>query len=788
MRTTDMPFALRSGTMITGYEVVRPIGAGGFGITYEGYNPITERRVAIKEFFPRGIASRDDATRIAYSQQDNEVVSWALKRFADSTNRLAKLKHPNIIEVLNYVADNGTGYMVMEHVEGQTLEDWLKARTSPPQLAELGPIFDPIFDALEYVHSNGLIHRDIAPDNVMIRADGRPVLIDFGALKLIAEHTQAHGPSPKSFGVVKANYSPPEQSDDGGVTDPRMDIYSLAATLYRALAGKPPADADRRKTDIALKGVDPYISLAKAAEVPLPAPFAATIDAALSLRPAERPASVAEFRSRLAAREETMTSEPVTAPPAVEIAPTAAVPSAVLSAPATEIPTPVASDSTFIIPPSPAAPAADERATAGYSPPPVQPYTPSAQAADPGQGYMPPGSDMPGKKRSGMSIVNIAAVVLLIIGCLAVVLHRPILNFVDRMMGMRFTMGLEEKNQPAQKQAPQKQPQQQKQEPQQQTRRDTQGERLPQQQQQQQQQPQRQQQAPSREAEALLGRANQSQRAGDNRRAIQEYSDAIRLDPSLVNAYTGRGLSYYRLGDRDRAFDDYSTAIRLEPNTRRAAVPYLNRAIVWRERGNSERAFEDIENSLRLDPKFSLAFNTRGNLHYDRREYDRALADYNQAISLDPSYASAYSNRANVHALRRDPQRAVDDYSTALRLEPRNVNALVGRGNAYFDLNDGDRAIKDYNEALRIDRGHALAYFNRARVYLARKDYVSALSDYSDAVRLDPRRAAAHQGRGFANEGLGRREEAIKDFREALRLDPSLTQSRDALRRLGVNL
>jgi len=783
------PHALPAGTVIAGYRIVRALGAGGFGITYEGESPVTGRRVAIKEFFPRGIASRDDATRIAYSKQDDEIVSWALKRFADSTNRLAKLKHPNIIEVLNYVADNGTGYMVMEHVEGQTLEDWLKGRTSPPQLAELGPIFDPIFDALEYVHSNGLIHRDIAPDNIMIRGDGRPVLIDFGALKLIAEHTQAHGPSPKSFGVVKANYSPPEQSDDSGVTDPRMDVYSLAATIYRALAGKPPADADRRKTDIALKGVDPYIPLATAAEVAVPAQFATTIDAALSLRPIERPSSVSEFRSRLAAREEAAVSDPVTAAiaPAAEIAPTAAISPVTSSAPATEIPAPVPSDATFAIPASPAAPAPDERTSASYTPPPVQPYDASARPADQGQAYMPPGSDMPGKKRSGMSIVNIAAVVLLIVGCLAVVLHRPILNFVDRMMGMRFTMGLEEQNQPAQKQAPQKQqPQQQNQQPQQQqqTRRDTQGERLPQQQ----QQTQRQQQPPSRDAEALLTRANQSQRTGDNRRAIEEYSDAIRLDPSLVNAYTGRGLSYYRLGDGDRAFDDYSTAIRLEPNTRRAAVPYLNRAIVWRERLNNDRAFEDIENSLRLDPKFSLAYNTRGNLHYDRREYDRALADYNQAISLDPSYASAYSNRANVHALRRDPQRALDDYSTALRLEPRNVNALVGRGNAYFDLNDGERAIKDYNEALRIDRRHALAYFNRARVYLARKDYVSALSDYSDAVRLDPRRATAHQGRGFANEGLGRREEAIKDFREALRLDPNLTQSREALRRLGVNL
>ncbi|MCW5675567.1 MAG: tetratricopeptide repeat protein [Xanthobacteraceae bacterium] len=754
MRTTDMPFALRAGTMITGYEVVRPIGAGGFGITYEGYNPITERRVAIKEFFPRGIASRDDATRIAYSKQDDEIVSWALKRFADSTNRLAKLKHPNIIEVLNYVADNGTGYMVMEHVEGQTLEDWLRARKTPPQLSELGPIFDPIFDALEYVHSNGLIHRDIAPDNIMIRADGRPVLIDFGALKIIAEHTRAHGPSPKSFGVVKANYSPPEQSDDGGGVDPRMDVYSLAATIYRAVAGKPPVDADKRKTDTALKGEDSYIPLAKAAQMTVPPEFTAAIDAALSLRPKERPATIAELRARLAARS--TETEPATAviPPVTPMDATIAIPPAALAQEPVAVSAP---------------------AGAAYTGPEAKPYTPSSATPDPGQSYSPPGNETPTVRRSGMSVANWIAVVLVLLGALAVLLHRPIINLVDRMSGFRFTMGQEEQQQPQQKQLP-------KQQQQQQPRRDAEDDRRPQRQQQQQQQ----QQTPSNDATALLNRANDLQRNGDNRQAVQVYSDAIRLDPTLVNAYTGRGLSYYRLGDGDRAFDDYSVAIRLEPNTQRASIPYLNRAIVWRERLNIDRAFDDINNALRLDPKFALAFNTRANLYYDRRDYDKAIADYNQAISLDPTYATAYANRANAWLGKNQPQRALEDFSVALRLDPKNVNALVGRGNAYDDLKDGDRAIKDYTEALRYDRNHVNAYINRGRIYLARKDFISALSDYSDAVRLDPRRALAHQGRGLANEGLGRREEAIKDLREALRIDSSLTRSREALQRLGV--
>jgi tetratricopeptide (TPR) repeat protein len=749
-----MPFALRAGTMITGYEIVRAIGAGGFGITYEGFNPITERRVAIKEFFPRGIASRDDATRIAYSKQDNDIVSWALKRFAESTNRLAKLSHPNIVEVLNYVADNGTGYMVMEHVEGQTLEDWLRAKKTPPQLQELGPIFDPIFDAIEYVHAKGLIHRDIAPDNIMIRKDDhRPVLIDFGALKIIEEHTRAHGTAPKSFGVAKMNYSPPEQTEDGAQVDPRVDIYSLAATIYRALAGKPPIDADKRKTDIALRGQDSYVSMATASQVPLPPAFSATIDAAMSLRPNGRPATVAEFRAKLAARDAppatapTVASKPET--PTVAIAPQAAQTNY-----SSETPTAIQS---------------------ALSTPPASTYTPN-QGADPGQsiGYVPPGGETPTVRKTGMGFVGIAAVIVVILLALGVLLHRPVLTLIDRMASTKIA-DEDPRSQQTQKQTPPQKQQQREQPQQQQTQKQT-----PQQQQQQQQAP------TSNEAQAALQRANRLQQSGDHRQAITEYTDAIRADPTLATAYTGRGLSYYRLGDRDRAFEDYSVAIRLEPQQKRTSIPYLNRAIVQRERGNIDPAFDDINASIRLDPKLALAYNTRANLWYDRKDYDRALADYNEALSLDPAYATGYTNRGNAYYAKRDWQRALEDYSNAVRLDPNNVSARVGRGNAYNELGDAERAIKEYSEAIRINRSYGLAYFNRGRIYLNRKDYISALSDYSDAVRLDPKRAAAHQGRGLANEGLGRRDEAIKDFRQALQLDSSLQRSRDALQRLGA--
>ena len=295
---THEPNALKAGTDIAGYEIVRALGAGGFGITYEAASPFTGKRVAIKEFFPRGIASREGNTRIVYAERDAEVVRWALKRFETSTLDQCSLKHPNIVDVIHYVKANGTGYMIMEYVEGNTLDAWLREREFPPSPQELRPLTEPVFAALVYLHAQNMIHRDIAPDNIMIRADGRPVIIDFGAIKLIEQATQIRSRSEKSFMVAKQFYSPPEQMEPDGELDERADIYSLGAVLYRAFAGRPPSNADDRMQKLAFGKPDPFVPLAELAPE-LPPAFAGTIDAALSFNAEHRPASVLEFFASL---------------------------------------------------------------------------------------------------------------------------------------------------------------------------------------------------------------------------------------------------------------------------------------------------------------------------------------------------------------------------------------------------------------------------------------------------------------------------------------------------------
>ena len=292
------PHALQAGTVIAGYRIVRVLGAGGFGITYEGFNPVTRRRAAIKEFFPRGIASRKGATEIIYAERDTELVSWALKRFESSTTEQCRLKHPNIVEVFHYLADNDTGYMFMDYVEGKTFEQWLRDRPNLPTVDEIRPMLEPVIDALDYLHSMNFIHRDIAPDNIMITSDGRPVIIDFGAIKIIENRTLLQAKTVHSFMVGKQHYSPPEQTREGETLDARADIYALGAVFYRALAGKPPADTEERARKIAFGEGDSLTPLSEAAPH-VPEAIAKAIEKALAFRASERQGSIEELREAI---------------------------------------------------------------------------------------------------------------------------------------------------------------------------------------------------------------------------------------------------------------------------------------------------------------------------------------------------------------------------------------------------------------------------------------------------------------------------------------------------------
>ena len=173
--------SLPPGYQLHWYEIESIIGQGGFGITYLARDTNLNFRVAIKEFFPLELASRsEDLQAHPISSQRAESYSFGLTRFLNEAQTVAKFRHPNIVEVRSVFEANQTAYMVMKYEQGDDLEQALRSHQMQGEEALLGILF-PLMDGLSLVHDGGFIHRDIKPDNIFLREDGEPVLLDFGS-------------------------------------------------------------------------------------------------------------------------------------------------------------------------------------------------------------------------------------------------------------------------------------------------------------------------------------------------------------------------------------------------------------------------------------------------------------------------------------------------------------------------------------------------------------------------------------------------------------------------------
>ena len=277
--------ALPPGFRLGEYRIERYLGSGGFGITYAAIDENLNRRVAIKEYLPKALAMRDDDARVTFATaEDEDDFRWGLDRFLDEARALARFDHPNIVSVERFIEAHGTGYIVMEHVDGESLSELLRRKPTLTE-AEIRENVLPVAAGLDEVHRAGLLHRDIKPSNIVVRANGVPVLIDFGS----ARH-EASAKSRSLTAVITPGYAPLEQySSSLGDERPATDIYALGAVLYRCVTGDSPPDA----TDRALE--DRLPPAAEAADGIYSPGLLAAIDAALRMRADERPRDIAAF-------------------------------------------------------------------------------------------------------------------------------------------------------------------------------------------------------------------------------------------------------------------------------------------------------------------------------------------------------------------------------------------------------------------------------------------------------------------------------------------------------------
>ncbi|MBF0344839.1 MAG: serine/threonine protein kinase [Nitrospirae bacterium] len=247
--TDHHPLLLKPRTILKDqYLLGRVLGQGGFGITYIGMDVNLDKKVAIKEFLPTNLASREmsNSTVVPFKGNPEENFREGLRLFIDEARKVAKFANNiNIVHVINFFEANNTGYIVMDYIEGDTLSNLMKKRGGRLPVDESLKLILPVLLALKEVHALALYHRDISPQNIYITKSGTPILIDFGAARYVSAEQS------RSLDVVlKAGYAPMEQYQARGKIGPWTDIYACGATLYLMITGVlPPPAPDRFYVD-----------------------------------------------------------------------------------------------------------------------------------------------------------------------------------------------------------------------------------------------------------------------------------------------------------------------------------------------------------------------------------------------------------------------------------------------------------------------------------------------------------------------------------------------------------
>ena len=269
--------ALKKGQKLHWYEIHDILGQGGFGITYLAQDLNLLNEVAIKEYLPVDLAIRTkNGTVSPVSEAHQQRYYWGLERFLEEARTLGQFKHPNIVRVRNVFEANNTAYMVMEYELGESFQEILNRRKTVEE-TDIKSIMFPIIDGMKVVHAAGFIHRDIKPANIFLRVDGEPVLLDFGSARQSVEQDNQSLTS-----IFSRGYAPIEQYNSGEETQgPWTDIYALGATMYRAVAGVPPADAVDRSAAIAQIEKDTYVPIVEIGQGKYSDDFLQAVDHAL---------------------------------------------------------------------------------------------------------------------------------------------------------------------------------------------------------------------------------------------------------------------------------------------------------------------------------------------------------------------------------------------------------------------------------------------------------------------------------------------------------------------------
>lgn len=232
------------GCRIDDFVIDGKLGGGGFSIVYLAHLVDTDKEVVVKEYMPRKLAHRGDdgMTIIPNDEANRDQFIHGRKLFLQEASTLATIKHPNIVNVINFFRANDTVYMVMDYAKGVNLQDYIHRHNGGLTEKLIDTVFRPLLDGLRFIHDKGLLHLDIKPGNIYLRSGGNPLLLDFGA---VHEMQQSRRYQPGQ--VLTLGFCPVEQSTPGGYVGPWTDLYAIGATMRACIEGVSPPPAEERR-------------------------------------------------------------------------------------------------------------------------------------------------------------------------------------------------------------------------------------------------------------------------------------------------------------------------------------------------------------------------------------------------------------------------------------------------------------------------------------------------------------------------------------------------------------
>jgi len=262
------------------------------------------------------------------------------------------------------------------------------------------------------------------------------------------------------------------------------------------------------------------------------------------------------------------------------------------------------------------------------------------------------------------------------------------------------------------------------------------------------------------------------------KQAIDDYTQAIKIDTQYADTYRSRGNVYWQLKEYKQAIDDYTQAIKIDPKN---ANYYARRGLTYLQLKDYKQAIDDYNQAIKIDNTKTIYYNLRGDAHFQLKDYKQAIDDYTQAIKLDTKNASYYNLRGFAYFQLKDYKQAINDWTQSIKIEPKNATYYSARGDAYFQLKDYKQAIDDYTQAIKLKPDFTEAYYGRGIAHYFLKDYKQAIDDWNQAIKLKPDYPEAYTNLGIVSYEMGEVETAINYWRNAIKINSNFAEAHLAL-------